>query len=49
MRRLDSFSDNPKSKIQNRKLAGIVALVVTLALCGDDSANVLARADRVIK
>jgi putative ABC transport system substrate-binding protein len=27
-------SDNPKSKIQNRKLVGIFALVVTLALCG---------------
>jgi ABC-type uncharacterized transport system substrate-binding protein len=27
-------SDNRKSKIQNRKLAGSVALVVTLALCG---------------
>jgi len=26
--------DNRKSKIQNRKLAGIVALVVTLAMCG---------------
>ena len=27
-------SDNRKSKIQNRKLVGIVALVVTLAMCG---------------
>jgi putative ABC transport system substrate-binding protein len=27
-------SDNLKSKIQNRKLAGIVALVVTFAVCG---------------
>ena len=27
-------SDNPKSIIQNRKLVGIVALVVTLAMCG---------------
>src|SRR5688572_23365775 len=26
--------DNLKSKIQNRKWAGIVALVVTLAMCG---------------
>ena len=25
---------NRKSKIQNRKLAGIVALIITLALCG---------------
>jgi ABC-type uncharacterized transport system substrate-binding protein len=30
----DSRSDNRKSKIQNRKLVGIVALVVTLTLCG---------------
>ena len=30
----DSCSDNRKSKIQNRKLVGIVALVVTLTLCG---------------
>jgi hypothetical protein len=30
----DSFSDNRKSKIQNRKLVGIVALVVAFALCG---------------
>jgi putative ABC transport system substrate-binding protein len=29
-----SVSDNRKSKIENRKLAGIVALVVTLAMCG---------------
>ncbi len=27
-------SDNQKSKIQNRKLAGIVAIVVALAACG---------------
>ncbi|HSE89544.1 MAG TPA: ABC transporter substrate binding protein, partial [Candidatus Binatia bacterium] len=39
---LDSFSDNRKSKtctelsrsIQNRKLAGVVALVVALTMCG---------------
>ena len=31
---LNSCSDNRKSKIQNRKLAGIVALVVTLVMCG---------------
>jgi len=30
----DSGSDNRKSKIQNRKLAGIVALGVAFALCG---------------
>jgi hypothetical protein len=29
-----SFSENPKSAIQNRKWAGIVALVVALAMCG---------------
>jgi hypothetical protein len=29
-----SVSDNRKSKIENRKLAGIIALVVTLAMCG---------------
>jgi len=29
----DSFSDNRKSKIQNRKLVGIVALAVILAIC----------------
>jgi putative ABC transport system substrate-binding protein len=29
-----SQSDNPKSKIQNRKLVGIVALIVTLAMWG---------------
>ena len=42
MRSLNSRSDNPKSKtcpelcrrIQNRKLVGIVALVVTFAMCG---------------
>jgi putative tryptophan/tyrosine transport system substrate-binding protein len=32
MRFLDSLSDNLKSKIQNRKLAGIVSLVVTFAM-----------------
>src|SRR6476660_5905367 len=26
--------DNQKSKIQNRKLVGIVALVITFAMCG---------------
>ena len=31
---LNSRSDNRKSKIQNRKLVGIVALVVALAVCG---------------
>jgi len=35
VRWLDSFSDNRKSKIQNRKLAGIVALVVAFAVCGE--------------
>src|SRR5262245_6867614 len=30
----DSPSDNRKSKIQNRKLAGIAALIVKLAMCG---------------
>jgi ABC-type uncharacterized transport system substrate-binding protein len=30
----DSFSQNPKSAIQNRKLVGIVALVITFAMCG---------------
>ena len=42
MRWLDSFSDNRKSKtctesrrsIQNRKLVGIVAIVITIAICG---------------
>ena len=42
MRRLNSFSDNRKSKIRpelcrrikNRKLAGILAVVVTFAMCG---------------
>jgi putative ABC transport system substrate-binding protein len=29
-----SVSDNRKSKIENRKLVGIVALVITLAMCG---------------
>jgi len=28
------LSSNPKSKIQSRKLAGIIALVVTFAMCG---------------
>jgi hypothetical protein len=31
---LNPDSDNQKSKIQNRKLVGIVALVVTLAMWG---------------
>ena len=31
---LNSRSDNRKSKIQNRKLVGIVTLVVALAVCG---------------
>ncbi len=30
-----SFSENPKSAIQNRKSVGIVALVFALATCGD--------------
>jgi putative ABC transport system substrate-binding protein len=30
----DSFSGNPKSKIQNRKLVGLLALVIACALCG---------------
>jgi putative ABC transport system substrate-binding protein len=34
MRLLDSLSDNQKCKIQNRKLAGIVALVLTFVMCG---------------
>ena len=34
MRLLDSLSDNRKSKIQNRKLVGIVALVLTFVMCG---------------
>src|SRR5688500_11508545 len=34
MRLLDSLSGNRKSKIQNRKLVGIVALVLTFAMCG---------------
>ena len=33
VRRLESFSDNRKSEIRNRKLVGIVAVVVTLAMC----------------
>jgi ABC-type uncharacterized transport system substrate-binding protein len=34
LRWLHSFSDNLKSKIKNRKLVGIVAIVVALAVCG---------------
>jgi len=34
MRFVDSLSDNLKSKTQNRKLVGTVALVVTFAMCG---------------
>ena len=34
MRLLDSLSDNRKSKIQNRNLVGIVALVLTFVMCG---------------
>ena len=34
MRLQVSSSDNRKSKIQNRKLAGIVTLVITFAMCG---------------
>ena len=30
----DPYFDNRQSKIQNRKLVGIVALVVILAICG---------------
>jgi len=30
----DSFSDNRKSKIQNRKWAGVFAIVVVLTVCG---------------
>ena len=30
----DSFSGNPKSKIQNLKLAGLFAIVVALTVCG---------------
>lgn len=33
LRSLDSESDNRKSKIKNRKLVGIVAIVVALAVC----------------
>jgi putative ABC transport system substrate-binding protein len=33
-RLLNSWSDNPKSKIQNRKLVGIVALAATCAMWG---------------
>jgi ABC-type uncharacterized transport system substrate-binding protein len=31
---LNSYANNRKSKIQNRKLGGIVALAVTFAMCG---------------
>jgi putative ABC transport system substrate-binding protein len=34
MRLPDSLSDNRKSKIQNRKLVGIIALVLTFVMCG---------------
>ncbi|TMA94122.1 MAG: hypothetical protein E6J74_16170 [Deltaproteobacteria bacterium] len=34
MRSLSFRSDNRKSKIQNRKLVGIVALAVAFAMCG---------------
>jgi ABC-type uncharacterized transport system substrate-binding protein len=34
VRRLESFSDNRKSEIQNRKWVGIVALLITFAMCG---------------
>lgn len=34
MRLLASLSDNRKSKIQNRNLVGIVALVLTFVMCG---------------
>jgi ABC-type uncharacterized transport system substrate-binding protein len=34
VRWLDSVSDNLKSKIQNRKLVGIVTLGIALAMCG---------------
>ena len=34
MRFLDSLSGNLKSKIQNRKWLGIVAIGVTFAMCG---------------
>jgi len=34
LRKWDSRSDNRKSKIQDRKLVGIVALAVILAICG---------------
>src|SRR5262245_8369842 len=34
MRWLDSFSDNRKYRIQNRKLVGIIALVVTFTFGG---------------
>jgi putative ABC transport system substrate-binding protein len=30
-----SFSDNRKSKIQNRKLVGVVAIALTFAMCGE--------------
>jgi hypothetical protein len=34
MRCLDLFSDNRKSKIENQKWVGIVALVIALMMCG---------------
>ena len=34
IRFFDSQSDNPKSKIQNRKWAGFFAVVITLTVCG---------------
>jgi hypothetical protein len=34
LRILRSCSDNLKSKIQNRKWGGIIAIVVALAVCG---------------
>jgi putative tryptophan/tyrosine transport system substrate-binding protein len=34
IRFFDSQSDNPKSKIQNRKWAGLFAVVITLTVCG---------------
>jgi hypothetical protein len=35
MRFLNSLSNNLKSQIQNRKWVGIVAVVVTFAICGE--------------
>src|ERR1700752_268641 len=34
LRVLNPWSDHLKSKIQNRKLVGIVSLVITFAMCG---------------